>query len=265
MINLDSLVKDINKIAIDAGKVILEIYDASKDIEYTKKDDNSPLTKADGAANTVICDSLEQLEVVYPILSEENKEIPYAERSTFDRFWVVDPLDGTKEFIKRNGEFTVNIALVEDGKPILGVVYTPVTEELFYAVKGSGAFKIHSGETTKLSVNQFSKSDAGLRLVCSRSHLNEETQTFVDQYETPDLVSKGSSLKFMILAMGDADIYPRLAPTMEWDTCAAQIVLEEAGGQVINKETMQPLAYNKENLLNPHFIAIGGLKEDTII
>jgi 3'(2'), 5'-bisphosphate nucleotidase len=173
-------------------------------------------------------------------------------------------LDGTKEFIKRNGEFTVNIALVENGMPILGVVYTPVTEELFYAVKGSGAYRSHQGEETKLSVNKFSKTDAGLRLVCSRSHLNEETQTFVDQYTTPDLVSKGSSLKFMILAMGQADIYPRLAPTMEWDTCAAQIILEEAGGQVINNETKQPVHYNKENLLNPHFIAMGGLQEDSL-
>ena len=264
MIDLNNLVKDINKIAIAAGDAILTIYDASGDIEYSKKDDNSPLTKADGAANTVICAGLEALEVVYPILSEENREIPYAERKNFDRFWVVDPLDGTKEFIKRNGEFTVNIALVEDGRPILGVVYTPVTKELFYAVKGSGAFLSLNGETKKIKVNDFSKTDTGLRLVCSRSHLNEETQNFVDQYNEPALVSKGSSLKFMILAQGDADIYPRLAPTMEWDTCAAQIVLEEAGGQVINNETKQPLSYNKENLLNPHFIAIGGLKEDSL-
>lgn len=264
MINIDKLVKDVNIIAIKAGEAILEIYDASGDIEYSKKDDNSPLTKADGAANKVICAGLEALEVVYPILSEENREIPYAERSTFDRFWVVDPLDGTKEFIKRNGEFTVNIALVENGQPILGVVYTPVTEELFYAVKGSGAYRSVKGEEKQIHVNQFSKNDKGLRLVCSRSHLNEETQSFVDNYDSPDLVSKGSSLKFMILAVGDADIYPRLAPTMEWDTCAAQIVLEEAGGQVINNETKQPLAYNKENLLNPHFIAIGGLTEDSL-
>jgi len=264
MKQLDKLIKDINKIAIQAGEAILKVYDASGDIEYSKKDDNSPLTKADGAANAVICAGLELLDTVYPILSEENREIPYEERKDFDRFWVVDPLDGTKEFIKRNGEFTVNIALVENGMAILGVVYTPVTEELFYAVKGSGAYRSHKGEETKLSVNKFSKMDAGLRLVCSRSHLNEETQAFVDQYTTPDLVSKGSSLKFMILAMGQADIYPRLAPTMEWDTCAAQIILEEAGGQVINNETKQPVNYNKENLLNPHFIAMGDLQEDSL-
>ncbi len=264
MINLDTLVKDINNIAIQAGEAILEIYNASGDIEYSKKDDNSPLTKADGAANTVICAGLEALEVVYPILSEENKEIPYSERVDFDRFWVVDPLDGTKEFIKRNGEFTVNIALVENGRPILGVVYTPVTKELFYGVQGSGAFRSVDGEVAKMEVNKFSKTDEGLRIVCSRSHLNEETQQFVDSYTTPDLVSKGSSLKFMILAVGDADLYPRLAPTMEWDTCAAQIILEEAGGSVINNETGLPVVYNKENLLNPHFIAIGGLTESSL-
>jgi len=264
MIDLNELIKDINKISIAAGETILEVYNAAGDIEISKKGDDSPLTKADSAANKVICDGLEALEVVYPILSEENKEIPYAERKDFDRFWVVDPLDGTKEFIKKNGEFTVNIALVEAGRPILGVVYTPVTGELFYAVKGSGAFLEVSGETKKINVHNFSKSDEGLRLVCSRSHLNEETQNFVDRFEKPALVSKGSSLKFMILAVGDADIYPRLAPTMEWDTCAAQIVLEEAGGQVINNETNLPLAYNKENLLNPHFIAIGGLAEDSL-
>lgn len=266
MIELNRLVKDVNKIALAAGDAILAVYDTTGDIEYSKKDDNSPLTKADGAANKVICDGLEKLDLVYPILSEENKEIPYAERATFGRFWVVDPLDGTKEFIKRNGEFTVNIALVENGAPILGVVYTPVTKELFYAVKGQGAFtSVDGGEDTPIHVNKFSKQDAGLRLVCSRSHLNEETQSFVDGYTSPELVSKGSSLKFMLIATGQADIYPRLAPTMEWDTCAAQVVLEEAGGQVINNETKRPLEYNKENLLNPYFIAVGGLKEESLI
>ncbi len=257
--NFQPLIDQLLPIAVKAGEAILEVYHSASDIEIVSKADDSPLTKADKAANDVICAGLEQMENPFPIISEENKAIPYETRKDFDYYWLVDPLDGTKEFIKKNGEFTVNIALINQGRPVLGVVYTPVTKEMYWAAKGEGAYLIKDGKTTKLEAASFTLKDAKLNLVCSRSHLNEGTQNFVNQFDSPSLVSKGSSLKFLIIANGHAHIYPRLAPTMEWDTGAAQIVLEEAGGSVINAETDLPLEYNKENLLNPHFIAYGNV------
>ena len=255
--NFNDLVQQVLPIAKAAGEAILEIYHQPEAIGTTYKADDSPLTLADQASNQVICEGLQTLSIQYPIVSEENKAIPYAERKDYDYFWMVDPLDGTKEFIKRNGEFTVNIALIHEQRSILGVVYVPCTEELFYAVKGQGAYLIKDGQSRRLEVKTFTTTDANLRIVCSRSHLNEATQAFVDQYETPELIARGSSLKFTSIAAGEAHLYPRLAPTMEWDTAAAQIVLEEAGGAVIQAENGAPVQYNKENLLNPHFIALG--------
>lgn len=256
-----TLVKEVIEIARLAGEAVIKIYDASEHVVYTKKDDDSPLTQADSASNDVICAGLEKLSEKYPIISEENKSIEYDERKNFGHYWLVDPLDGTKEFIKRNGEFTVNIALVKDGAPIFGVVYAPILEQMFWAYKGHGAFLIENGEEKRLQAKSFKMSDKNLGVVCSRSHLNEETQNFVDALDKPELVAKGSSLKFLILATGNAHLYPRLAPTMEWDTGAAQIVLEEAGGKVLQADTKNPLEYNKENLLNPSFIAYGKLVE----
>ena len=255
--SLTDFLPPLHRIARDAGAVILDIYHAAEGIEIDRKADDSPLTQADRAANAVICEALVHDVHPYPIISEENKAIPYAERKNYHRVWMVDPLDGTKEFIKRNGEFTVNIALLEAGRPTMGVVYTPVTGELFWAVEGEGAFRQADGRTERLHTATYAENDSGLRLVCSRSHLNEATQTFVEQYDSPELVSKGSSLKFLLIAAGAADIYPRLAPTMEWDTAAAQIILTEAGGEVVRADDGRPLRYNKENLLNPHFIARG--------
>lgn len=255
--NYSELINPLKVIALNAGNAIMEIYQDPTNFGVEQKADDSPLTKADSAANKIICDGLESLAIQYPIISEENKAVPYEVRKEYNYFWLVDPLDGTKEFIKRNGEFTVNIALIENGTPVMGVVYAPVLEEMYWAVSGQGAFCERKGNVEKLSANNFQWKDAGLRLVCSRSHLNEQTQQFVDHFENPELVSKGSSLKFLLLADQQADIYPRLAPTMEWDTGAAHIVLKEAGGEVINAETRQPLEYNKEVLLNPHFVAMG--------
>jgi 3'(2'), 5'-bisphosphate nucleotidase len=251
------LAKEIGRIARRAGAAVMEVYEQGDNLEIERKQDESPLTLADRRANKVICEGLEQLEVRYPIVSEENKSIPYGERRHFVDSWLVDPLDGTKEFIKRNGEFTVNIALVHRGELTLGVVYAPCLDELYWAVRGQGAFLEKNGEATRLHAATFSMDDPGLRVVCSRSHLNEGTQAFIDALNEPEKVSRGSSLKFLILARGEAHLYPRLAPTMEWDTGAAQIVLEEAGGKVVEAETRTPLRYNKENLLNPHFIAYG--------
>ena len=256
--SLTDFLPPLHTIARRAGAVILEIYHAAEGIEIDRKADDSPLTQADRAANTVICEALVRDVHPYPIISEENKAIPYAERKAYDRVWMVDPLDGTKEFIKRNGEFTVNIALLEAGRPVLGVVYTPVTDELFWAVRGEGAFRqVAEAAPERLTAATYRDTDSGLRLVCSRSHLNDATQAFIDDYSAPELVSKGSSLKFLLIAADHADVYPRLAPTMEWDTAAAQIILEEAGGEVVRAEDGLPLAYNKENLLNPYFIARG--------
>ncbi|MFT6937735.1 MAG: 3'(2'), 5'-bisphosphate nucleotidase [Saprospiraceae bacterium] len=255
-----SLALEVVEIAAKAGVRIMEIYNAAEGIVYDKKTDNSPLTRADSEGNTIICEALEQLATQFPIISEENKLLSYEDRKDYDHFWLVDPLDGTKEFIKRNGEFTVNIALIKGQHPVMSVVLTPVTNEMYWAVKGLGAFLIKDGKTTQLNANEFTMEDDGLGVVCSRSHLNQETQDFIDKLSNPTKVSTGSSLKFLILAEGGAHVYPRIAPTMEWDTAAAQMILEAAGGKVISNETGEPLLYNKENLLNPYFVAYGNLK-----
>ena len=258
MINTE-LAREVAKIAKIAGEAILKIYNEADDIQIQQKDDNSPLTIADRTANAIICEHLEKLEVQFPIISEENKLVEKDVRQKYEYYWLVDPLDGTKEFIKRNGEFTVNIALIHQQRSILGVVYAPVMDEMYIAVKDEGAFLEKNGEEIELSAKYFALTDAELGVVCSRSHLNEPTENFIKKLNKPNLVATGSSLKFLILAKGAAHIYPRLAPTMEWDTGAAQIILEEAGGKVINNETGKPLLYNKDNLPNPHFIAYGGL------
>ena len=260
--NLVNLGQQVAEIARRAGAVILEVYQDESKFGVEQKADESPLTVADRKANSVICTALEQLEPKFPIISEENKLLPYAQRKDYDHFWLVDPLDGTKEFIKRNGEFTVNIALIKGQQPILGIVYVPVTDEMYIAAKGHGTLVEKNGERKQLQAADFALTDSGLQVVCSRSHLNADTQAFVDRLQNPQLVPQGSSLKFTILAKGKAHVYPRLGPTMEWDTAAAQIVLEEAGGKVISERTGKPLEYNKENLLNPYFIAYGSVRDN---
>lgn len=252
------LLSGLHQIARDAGAAILKIYNDPSSFEVEHKSDDSPLTAADRAANAIICIGLENLSEVFPIISEENKAVPYEVRQNYEHYWLVDPLDGTKEFIKRNGEFTVNIALVRGQEVVLGVVYTPVLDELYWGGVGIGAFVSKKGAAPQsLQAATYTLQDKGLKVVCSRSHLNEATQAFVDALDTPDLVATGSSLKFLLLAAGKAHLYPRLAPTMEWDTAAAQAILEAAGGKVLQYGSQMPLRYNKENLLNPHFTAEG--------
>lgn len=251
------LSEEVAKIAWQAGAAIMDIYNNAADFEVEAKADATPLTRADRASNEIICRELEQLPDKFPIVSEENKEIPYQTRKDFEYYWLVDPLDGTKEFIKRNGEFTVNIALIHRQRPVLGVVFAPCLDEMYRAVEGRGAFLDQNGHTTLLKAARFNLADPELNVVCSRSHLDDATRAFIGQLDAPALVGKGSSMKFLILAKGEAHLYPRLAPTMEWDTAAAQIVLEEAGGKVIDQETKQPMRYNKKNLLNPNFVAYG--------
>lgn len=256
-INLKELAQAVAPIARAAGDAILDIYHGDMDFGVEAKADDSPLTIADKAANDVIVAGLEALDYQAPIISEENKQVVYADRKDYAAFWMVDPLDGTKEFIKRNGEFTVNIALVAGERVVLGVVYVPVSGELFYAAKDQGAFRVSKGKEQRLEAASYSLQDASLKVVASRSHLNDETKAFVDALNEPELVSKGSSLKLLLVAAGEAHVYPRLAPTMEWDTAAAQIVVEEAGGKVLQAGTDLPVVYNKENLLNPHFLVYG--------
>ncbi|WKK67203.1 3'(2'),5'-bisphosphate nucleotidase CysQ [Lutimonas zeaxanthinifaciens] len=257
------------KIAVEAavkgGAAIMTIY-AQDDLGIEFKDDQSPLTLADKRCNDIINSYLERTE--FPIISEENKLLSFEERRAWDTCWIVDPLDGTKEFVKRNGEFTVNIALVQNGKPLLGVIYVPDTKELYVAdVANETAAKFeldqHSVEFDDLNFtsNKIHPNNGvthSINVVGSRSHMNEATTKFVDSlsdsYEEVNIVSKGSSLKFCLVAEGKADVYPRFAPTMEWDTAAGQAICEAAGLEVISKETDEPLLYNKENLLNPWFI-----------
>jgi len=262
MLEKTEVTSDLIQIGKEAGRKVLEIYNSdAENWDVSAKSDDSPLTKADKVANDYICEELKRLYPSIPIISEENKEIPYEERKNYEYFWLVDPLDGTKEFIKRNGEFTINIALIKHREAVSGLLYTPALGRMFYGEKNNGAFLWDEhGEKHNLSVNEFSKKAKNLRLVCSRSHMNEETQNFVDQYEDPQLVSMGSSLKFMLVAEGKADIYPRIGPTMEWDTGAAQAIVEEAGGKVLNYENGEPLVYNKEELNNPWFVVYGHVK-----
>ncbi|MFY0593227.1 3'(2'),5'-bisphosphate nucleotidase CysQ [Roseivirga sp.] len=249
---LSSLLEIAKEASLLAGSKILEIYN-SNDFVVEIKGDNSPLTKADKAAHEIIMSFLEPTGI--PVLSEEGREISYNERKKWEFLWIVDPLDGTKEFIKRNGEFTVNIALVRNQQPILGVVYAPVLDKLYAGAKAIGASLISKEGIRVLKPKvRLDLTKPNLKVVASRSHLNEETQAFLNNLKQPEIVSMGSSLKFMVIAEGNADVYPRFAPTMEWDTAAAHAILEELGGKVSNLDG-NSLIYNKENLLNPYFSA----------
>ncbi len=240
-----------------AGDAILEIYnDPTRADQWETKGDDSPLTLADKASNDVICPALSRLFPDVPIISEENKTLPYETRRGYTQCWLVDPLDGTKEFIKRNGEFTVNIALIENGRPVAGFVGLPVGGTRYFSVQGQGAWKVEpDGARTPLCPMPWSAEDKGLKVVASRSHMNQETTDYLAQFDEPSTVSKGSSLKFLLVAEGQAHLYPRIAPTMEWDTAAAHAILLEAGCTVNVFPGGEPLLYNKENLLNPYFVA----------
>lgn len=244
-------------IARRAGEAILEIY--ARDFEVEFKADESPLTEADQRANDVIIAALEERYPEIPIISEETRALDYAERQGWDSCWLVDPLDGTKEFVKKNGEFTVNIALVHGGQPVAGVVYRPVTGAMYSAQQGEGAFLQEGGsDPQRLHNDKHYSSEGEVVVVASRSHLSQEVEDFVgslrSQGKQVEFQSAGSSLKLCLVAEGKATVYPRFAPTMEWDTAAAHAIVNEAGKRVLNRETGQPLTYNKENLLNPWFI-----------
>ena len=244
----------------NCNKTILNIY--NKDFEINYKDDNSPLTNADLESNKLICDYLnllnknlkEEINENFCIISEENKNDHYSIRKNIKYTWLVDPIDGTKEFLKKNGQFTVNIGLCRNGVPIFGIVSIPVSGEIYYGIEGIGSFKIDKDITTKLEIESKDLTKEGLNIVSSSSHMNENTKKYIEQFKNPNLVNIGSSIKLLYIAEGKADLYPRYALTSEWDTCAAHSVVKYAGGKVLNITDDKELVYNKENILNPYFI-----------
>ena len=263
----DNQLDTLLRIAKTAGNAILSVYRRAGDIDVTIKDDNSPLTEADRDAHEIIIAELKRFTPSIPILSEESDGISVDERLSWSRYWLVDPLDGTKEFIKRNGEFTVNIALINNGAPELGIVHVPVTNISYLGKTGVGAWKVAAtGEADAISIANFHLNQGPVRIVASRSHRGDLLDQLINTMEAElgkaEVVSMGSSLKICLLAEGKADIYPRLAPTSEWDTAAAHAVLAAAGGDIVDTE-FQALRYNqKESMLNPHFIAISDISYD---
>ncbi len=264
-----------------AGDKILEVYKSDFGVEH--KNDKSPLTIADKQSHQIILDQLLTFSPVnFPVLSEEGKDISFEERRRWDYFWLIDPLDGTKEFINRNGEFTVNIAMIQKKRPILGVIHVPAMDTFYYGAEGIGAYRLDSGvelsdipddggytkedlfneiigKSKRLPI-VLNKTAAEFTIIGSRSHMSKETAEYINrlkqEHGEANFISAGSSLKFCLLAEGKADVYPRFGPTIEWDTAAGHAIVEQAGGKVVDIETDKPLEYNKRNLLNPYFVGL---------
>jgi 3'(2'), 5'-bisphosphate nucleotidase len=246
-------------IARKAGQAILEVYDQDFSVEH--KEDSSPLTAADLASHRAIVQGLGELEPDTPVLSEEGADIPFATRSRWMRYWLIDPLDGTREFVKRNGEFTVNIALIEKGVPTVGVVHIPVSGISYVGQAGRGAWKVDA-ENQPSAIHVSTPVRRPVRVAGSRSHAGDSLKLFLERLGEHQIVSMGSSLKLCLVAEGAADVYPRLGPTSEWDTAAAQAVVEAAGGMVTDTQ-LAPLRYNtKDSLLNPDFLVFGDASEN---
>jgi 3'(2'), 5'-bisphosphate nucleotidase len=252
------LVDQVAAIAAAAGDLILEVYD--REYEIIEKADGSPVTTADHRAHDLIAERLHALTPDIPVLSEESRDVSDEDRLGWPHLWVVDPLDGTKEFIKRNGEFTVNIGLIDNGQPVLGVVYTPVRCTTYFAALGEGAWRtVDTQVPQRISVRPYAGGAA--RMVASRSHSGPPVQAFLQALEAAsgaevETISLGSALKVCLVAEGSADVYPRLGPTSEWDTCASHCVLNEAGGIILDCSGNE-LTYNKPDILNPWFLAVG--------
>ena len=256
--NLNELINPIVDLAVDAGKAILEVY--ATDFDVQEKGDKSPLTQADLASHHCIVRGLGVLTPDIPVISEEEGLPSFAERGQWQRYWLIDPLDGTKEFVNRNGEFTVNIALIDSNRPIFGVVHVPVQDKTYIGCEGHGSELREGGSTTSISVAAVSGDP--VRIVGSRSHRGASLDAFLAKVGESDMLPMGSSLKFCVVAEGRADIYPRLGLTSEWDTAAAQAVVEQAGGKVLELDG-KPLSYNaKEDILNPWFVVIGATDRD---
>jgi len=249
-----SQLQSVIALAREAGVAIMQIY--QQDFAVEQKSDRSPLTEADLAAHRTIVDGLQRLTPDIPVLSEESSSIPFTERSAWQRYWLVDPLDGTKEFVKRNGEFTVNIALIQDHAPVLGVVCVPVTGRVYYGARDAGAWREDPGQE-RVAIRVEPRHHRPVRIAGSRSHAGDSLTRYLENLGEHEIVSMGSSLKFCLVAEGQADVYPRLGPTSEWDTAAAQAIVEAAGGRVTDLQ-LRDLRYNtKDSLLNPHFLVFG--------
>jgi 3'(2'), 5'-bisphosphate nucleotidase len=246
----NQLLVEVTALAREAGRAILDVYASSFSVQ--EKEDRSPLTEADLRSEKLILAGLKRLAPEIPVLSEESAQAPYATRRNWSRLWVVDPLDGTKEFVQRNGEFTVNIALVDSQRPVLGIVHAPALERSYYACEGVGAFR-SDAQAAGRPIRVAKRGSGPLRVVGSRSHRGSSLDAFLSRVGPHELVEVGSSLKLCLVAEGQADVYPRLGPTSEWDTAAGQCVLEQAGGQVLKLDG-EPLEYNRENTLNPSFV-----------
>ncbi|HLC16977.1 MAG TPA: 3'(2'),5'-bisphosphate nucleotidase CysQ [Thermodesulfovibrionia bacterium] len=256
-IDMQALLDRVVDIAQTAGKAIMEIYNKTEPETVFYKEDKSPLTLADMASHTIISEELQKLSLSIPVLSEEAANIPYEVRKSWERFWLVDPLDGTKEFIKRNNEFTVNIALIDRTRPVLGVVHAPALDVTYSATTDTGAFKLTEAGRQQITVS--GQYNGQLKIVASRSHGNAAVEQFINKFPDALFMAKGSSLKFCLVAEGSAHLYPRFGPTMEWDTAAAQCVVECAGGTVTDIQGIA-LKYNKPDLHNPFFV-VSGLKD----
>jgi len=257
--DLNRLLLEVTALAREAGRTILDVYAST--FTVAEKEDRSPLTEADLRSEKLILAGLKRIAPEIPVLSEEAVKLPWATRRGWSSLWVVDPLDGTKEFVQRNGEFTVNIALVQDHRAVLGVVHAPVLERTYYACEGVGAFR-SDAETAGRSIRVAKRGAGPARIVGSRSHRGASLDAFLARVGPHEFVEVGSSLKLCIVAEAGADVYPRLGPTSEWDTAAGQCVLEQAGGQVLKLDG-QPLDYNaKEDLLNPHFVGLADADVD---
>ena len=252
------LLLEVTALAREAGRAILEVYASSFSVQ--EKEDRSPLTEADLRSEKLILAGLRRITPEIPVLSEESAQVPYAARKGWSRLWVVDPLDGTKEFVQRNGEFTVNIALVDQHRPVLGVVHAPVLERDYFAAEGAGSFRSDASAAGR-PIRVAKRGDGPARVVGSRSHRGSSLDAFLARVGSHELVEVGSSLKLCLVAEGNADVYPRLGPTSEWDTAAGQCVLEQAGGQVLTLDG-EPLAYNRENTLNPNFVGFADADTD---
>lgn len=248
------LLEGLLEIVGQAGDAILEVY--QNDIEFELKSDSSPITVADKMAHEIICAGLMELQPDLPIISEEGVHLPYEIRKCWRTYWLIDPLDGTKEFINRNGEFTVNIALIEDGYPVLGVVGQPVNKRIYYAAIGLGAFELRPDNADPISITT-RKTQGRVKALVSKSHLGEELRVAINQQKNIEMTSIGSSLKLCVIANGGADIYPRIGPTSEWDIAAAQCVLEVAGGKVLSLDGKRMRYNQKESFRNSDFVAVG--------
>jgi len=248
----DEIIQSVIEITKQAGAVIMDVYKTNFEIHI--KNDKSPVTEADTRANDIITEGLLNIAPDIPVLSEEGRDIPFEERSKWESFWLVDPLDGTKEYIKKNDEFTVNIAYMENNKPIFGVVYAPALDELYWGSIEKGAFKSVAGDSFN-PIRVKSELNDPVQIATSRSHPSPKMDNFLAQFDTFDLHPMGSSLKICSVADGTVHFYPRLGPTMEWDTAASHAVIKAAGGEIIKYGTNRPLEYNKADLLNPEFIA----------